>query len=73
MKVSYLGAAKVGAIHAEGRMVKRGRKILFLKGRLTRFVRRRARAPDHARRPRHDIYQGGVVGRECAVGLRIPE
>ncbi|MGO9361677.1 MAG: PaaI family thioesterase [Xanthobacteraceae bacterium] len=34
MKVSCLSAGRVGPIHAEGRIVKRGREILFLEGRL---------------------------------------
>jgi len=35
MKVSYLRAARPGAIFGEGRLVQRGREILFLEGRLT--------------------------------------
>lgn len=35
LKVSFLRAAKLGPIFGEGRIVHRGRKILFLEGRLT--------------------------------------
>lgn len=35
MKVSYLRAARPGPIFGEGRLVQRGREILFLEGRLT--------------------------------------
>lgn len=35
MKISYLRAARPGPIFGEGRIVQRGREILFLEGRLT--------------------------------------
>lgn len=35
MKVSFLRAARPGPIFGEGRLVQRGREILFLEGRLT--------------------------------------
>lgn len=35
IKVSFLRAARVGGIFGEGRIVQRGRDILFLEGRLT--------------------------------------
>lgn len=35
MKVSYLRPARVGPIFGEGRIVQKGREILFLEGRLT--------------------------------------
>lgn len=34
MKVSYLRPARVGTIHADARVLRRGRDILFLEGRL---------------------------------------
>lgn len=34
MKVSYLRPGRVGTIYGEGRIVRRGREILFLEGRL---------------------------------------